>query len=116
MIPVLLTLGLPLAIGLLAALTVSLNDALLLPAIGLGLLAYPAGLFAGYAYVGAWMRGSYVAGGGVLLVLAGVALMVATPTAFEDAGTLVGLVAAFVALLLLAYAGWAAWDVHARVS
>ncbi len=76
------------------------------------LAAFPLGLVGGYLLVGAPLRGLAVVAGGYGVLALAVGAMFVLPTDFEDAGTLVAGAAIVLALGLVGYAGWAAWDVH----
>lgn len=74
--------------------------------------AFPLGLASGYLLIGLPLRGLAVVAGGYGLLALAIATMFSLPTAFEDAGVLIGGAAVVLAIGLTGYAGWAAYDVH----
>lgn len=106
------TFGVPAAAILLATwmFTAGRADALALVL----LAAFPLGLATGYVLAGVPLRGLAVVAGGYALLALALGALFSLPTEFEDAGVLIGGGAVVLALGLVGYAGWAAWDVHAQ--
>lgn len=74
------------------------------------LVGFPLGLWSGYIAASRVSRGLAVAAGGLVLEALGVGLLIVAPLDFEDAGVLIGGVAALIALGMIGYAAVATWD------